>query len=124
MMESTDEKAWNDIKDNFPELSDEKRGIIEQIVAIQMKMMEEFSQNHPKVATNARTLHTSEDTLYDTSYETYLRGEISTYSDKMLQLYGKYVVDCFKEGENIALNTMTNTAKIYGFSSLEEFESR
>ena len=42
----------------------------------------------------------------------------------MLQLYGKYVVDCFKEGENIALNTMTNTAKIYGFSSLEEFESR
>ena len=124
MMESTDKKAWNDIKDNFPELSDEKRGIIEQIVAIQMKMMEEFSQNHPKVATNARTLHTSEDTLYDTSYETYLRGEISTYSDKMLQLYGKYVVDCFTEGENIALNTMTNTAKIYGFSSLEEFESR
>lgn len=124
MMESTDEKAWNDIKDNFPELSDEKRGIIEQIVAIQMKMMEEFSQNHPKVANNARTLHTSEDTLYDTSYETYLRGEISTYSDKMLQLYGKYVVDCFKEGGNIALNTMTNTAKIYGFSSLEEFEKR
>ena len=124
MMESTDEKAWNDIKDNFPELTDEKRGIIEQIVAIQMKMMEEFSQNHPKVATNARTLHTSEDTLYDTSYETYLRGEISTYSDKMLQLYGKYVVDIFKEGGNIALNTMTNTAKIYGFSSLEEFESR
>lgn len=122
MMESTDKEAWDKIKENFPEIDDEKKAVIEQIVSIQMQMMEEFAENHPSVADNARTLHTLDDRLYDTSYETYLRGEISTYSDKMLQLYGKYVVTALQNGENIALNTMTNTALLYGFKSLEDFE--
>lgn len=122
MMESTDEARWNEIKDNFPELSDEKKAIIEQIVGIQMIMMEEFSREHPKLAGNARNLHSYEDTTWNTSYETYLRGEISTYSDRMLQLYGQYVVEAYKNGVNIAYITMENTAKLYGFKSLEEFE--
>ena len=60
--------------------------------------------------------------MFDTSYETYLRGEISTYSDKMLQLYGAHVVRCVNEGINIARQTIENTAKLYGYASLEEFE--
>ncbi|MDO4189112.1 MAG: DUF4125 family protein [Lachnospiraceae bacterium] len=122
MMESTDKEAWEKIKDNFPEISEEKKAVIEQIVGIQMQMMEEFAEKHPSVADNARSLHTFDDNIYNTSYETYLRGEISTYSDKMLQLYGKYVVNTLKNGENIALKTMTNTALLYGFKSFEEFE--
>ena len=58
----------------------------------------------------------------NTSYETYLRGEISTYSDKMLQLYGKYVVECAKNDKNIAKMTIQNTAKLYGYEDLEAFE--
>ena len=122
MMESTSPERYQEIKDNFPELSEEKKSVIEKIVAIQMNMVEEFAKVHPLVAMNARHLHTYEDTIADTSYETYLRGEISTYSDKMLQLYGRFVVAAVQNGQNIALMTIENTAKLYGYSDIEAFE--
>ncbi len=122
MMESTASDRYEEIKAHFPYISPEKKALIEQIVALQMQMMETFAKEHPKTAGNARSLHTYEDNIVNTSYETYLRGEISTYSDKMLELYGRYVVTAFQNGENIAKNIMENTAKLYGFKSLEEFE--
>lgn len=122
MMESTAPERYEEFKEQFPELSEEKKAVIEQIVGIQMKMMEALAEVHPKVAMNARKLHTYEDSIVDTSYETYLRGEISTYSDKMLQLYGGYVVTAAREGRNIAYMTIENTAKLYGYESIEELE--
>ncbi len=122
MMESTAPERYEEIKAYFPVLSDEKKAVIEQIVKIQMQMVEDFATEHPKVAGNARDLHTSEDNMFNTSYETYLRGEISTYSDKMLQLYGQFVVTKAMNGENIAYLTIENTAKLYGYKDIEAFE--
>ncbi len=122
MMESTAPERYKELEGYFPEIPENKKMVIEQIVKIQMEMAEEFAAVHPKIAVNARSLHTYEDEMFDTSYETYLRGEISTYSDKMLQLYGAHVVRCVNEGINIARQTIENTAKLYGYASLEEFE--
>lgn len=122
MMESTAPEKYEAIKEHFPVLSDEKKAVIEQIVALQMNMLEEFGKDYPGLAGNARSFHTYEDNYTNTSYETYLRGEISTYSDKMLQLYGAYVVTMLQEGKNIARLTIENTARLYGYDSLEEFE--
>jgi hypothetical protein len=121
MMESTALEEYEAIKENFPPLSPEKKGVIEQIVSIQMTMMEEFAAQYPEVASNARRLHSYEDDLADTSYETYLRGEISTYSDNMLQLYGGFVVQCSRENVNIARKTIENTARLYGYEDIETF---
>ncbi|MDE5679016.1 MAG: DUF4125 family protein, partial [Lachnospiraceae bacterium] len=60
--------------------------------------------------------------LDDTSYETYLRGELGTYSDKMLELYGRFVVRMCQEGKNLAALTMENSAHLYGYQSLAEAE--
>lgn len=122
MMESTDKERYEEIKDHFPALSEEKKAVIEQIVKIQMQMVEAFAKEHPLVAGNARNLHSYEDDMFDTSYETYLRGEISTYSDKMLQLYGQFVVQTALAGGNIAYETIENTARLYGFRNMEDFE--
>ena len=84
--------------------------------------MEEFSRKYPHLAGNARSIHTYEDHLYNTSYETYLRGEISTYSDKMLELYGRYVVGYAKNDGNIARDIMEQSVMVYGYESLEEAE--
>ena len=84
--------------------------------------MEEFAEKNPKMAQNARTIHTAQDSEYDTSYETYLRGEISTYSDEMLLLYGRFIAKLAKDGENLAEMIMTNTALLYGYASLKEAE--
>lgn len=124
MMESTAPEEYEKIKDKFPVIGEAKKAIIEQIVALQMEMMEQFAVEHERVAKQARSLHTYEDNFMNTSYETYLRGEISTYSDKMLQLYGQYVVAKVSAGENIARLTIENTAKLYGYKDIEEFEAR
>lgn len=123
MMESTAPEKYEELKEHFPEIPEEKKAVIEQIVALQMGMVEELAKEYPRVVANARNLHTYEDNVIDTSYETYLRGEISTYSDKMLQLYAGYVIQCVREGINIARVTMENTAKLYGYEGLEAFQA-
>ena len=122
MMESTAPDRYEEIKSHFPELTLEKKNIIEQIVGLQVKWMEDFSVSYPALAGNARNIHTYEDTPEDTSYETYLRGELGTYSDKMLELYGRYVVEYARSGRNTAYEIMKNSVKMYGYQDVETAE--
>lgn len=122
MMESTAPEEYAEMKHHFPYISPEKQAIIEQIVGLQVGWMEEFAAEYPTLASNARSVHTAEDNLYNTSYETYLRGEISTYSDKMLELYGRYIVSYAREDRNAAYDIMTNSARMYGYESLDAAE--
>ncbi len=124
MMESTAPTQYEKIKDSLPPLSDVKKEIIEEIVKIQVDWMEEFAAKYKKAAGNARSIHTSEDNLFNTSYETYLRGELSTYSDETLDLYGRFIAQLCRENKNLAEMTMRNTALLYGYSSLEDLESK
>ena len=124
MEESTAPEEFEKIKDQLPPLPDDKKQIIEAIVAIQVKMMEEFAAQYPKASCEARSIHTSEDTAVNTSYETYLRGELSTYSDTTLMLYGRFVAEYAAKGKNIARETIANSAVLYGYASLEDMESK
>ncbi len=122
MMESTAPGEYEEIRDRFPELTDEKKAIIEQIVAVQVGWMEDFSARYPHMGQQARSVHTAQDNLYNTSYETYLRGEIGTYSDKMLELYARFIVGLAREGKNLAQLTMENSARLYGYRDLDHAE--
>lgn len=122
MMESTAPVQFEEIKEQFPILAEEKKAIIEEIVKIQVAWMEEFACEYPHMAGNSRVIHTSEDTLFSTSFETYLRGEMGTYSDKTLDLYGRFIVTYLQEGKNLTKEIMTNTALLYGYESLEKAE--
>ena len=124
MMESTAPEKYEELRknfrENFPELSEEKKRIIEQICGLQVQWMEEFAAEYPPLAENARSIHTAQDNEYNTSYETYLRGELGTYSDKMLELYGRYIVKYAGEGRNPVYDIMENSVKMYGYQSLQE----
>lgn len=122
MMESTAPARFNEIKDQFPALAEEKKAIIEEIVKIQVAWMEDFALEFPYMAGNSRVIHTSEDTLFSTSFETYLRGELGTYSDRTLDLYGRFIVSNLQAGKNLTKDIMTNTALLYGYESLEKAE--
>ena len=119
MMESTAPLEYARFANQLPAVSDAKRAIVEQIVALQVKWMEEFAVAYPNLAEEARTIHTAEDLPYDTSYETYLRGELCTYSDRMLEMYGRYIVAHAQEGRNVAREIMENTVQFYGYQDLE-----
>ena len=123
MMESTAPLQYQSLEQHFPALSEEKKAVIEGIVRLQVEWMESFAKEYPHLAGNARRIHTAEDMAYDTSYETYLRGEISTYSDKMLQLYGQYVISYAQRGENLTYAIMKNSVKMYGYESMERAEA-
>lgn len=124
MMESTAPLDYVRFAHKLPPVSDAKKAIIEQIVALQVKWMEEFAAQYPNLAGNARTIHTTEDLPYDTSYETYLRGELGTYSDRMIDLYGRYIVEHARTGKNVAREIMENTIHFYGYSDLESANAK
>ena len=124
MMESTAPEEYEQIKDSLPGIPADKKQIIEEIVKIQVGFMEEWAEKYPKAASNARSIHTSEDSLWNTSYETYLRGELSTYSDRTLELYGRFITELCRQGKNLAVMTLSNTAVLYGYESLEDLEDR
>ncbi|MCR5791029.1 MAG: DUF4125 family protein [Lachnospiraceae bacterium] len=122
MMESTAPEEYEDIKENFPALSKEKKEIIETVVSFQVEWMESFAEKYPRLAEQARSIRTSQDNIWNTSYETYLRGEISTYSDKMLELYARFIVDHAKQGKNLAFEIMENNVRLYGYKDLDTAE--
>ena len=124
MMESTSPRQYAKIKERLTERSQERITIQEEIIKIQVEWMEEFASQYPKMAENARHIHSDEDTEWDTSYETYLRGELGTYSEKTFLLYGRFIVSMKQKGENLAYRIMEQTAKLYGYQSVEEAERR
>lgn len=124
MMASTSPVEYGKIKDQMPLLSQQRINLQEQLIQIQVAWMEEFKEQYPNIATNARVIHTYEDQIDDTSYETYLRGEISTYSDQTIILYGRMIVDYVNKGRSYVKEIMTNTIHFYGYLSLEDAKEK
>ena len=122
MMESTSPEEYEKIAAQLPECSEQKRAIVEQIAEIQVEWMEEFAKEYPYMAGNARTIRKETDNPFNTSYETYLKGELMTYSDRTLSMYGRWIVELKKQDDNLAKRIMTNTALLYGYTSLEAAE--
>lgn len=123
MMESTAPKEYASLQKELPPVSEQKKALCEAIIAIQVSWMEDFAKQYPKLAGQARNIHTTEDTAWNTSYETYLRGELLTYSETLLQQYGAWIVQLHRNGKNLAEMTMANTATFYRYTSLEEAEA-
>ncbi len=124
MMKSTTPERYAEFEKDLPVLSEDRIVIQEEIIKIQVAWMEEFAAKYPKMAGNARSIRTSEDNAFNTSYETYLRGELGTYSENTFILYGRFIAELLSEHRNLAHEIMENTAKLYGYSSSESAEER
>ena len=94
----------------------------EAVIAIQIQWMEEFTAKYTHLGSRARAIHTAEDSTAQTSYETYLRGELSVYPFEVLYGYGRWVVSLYQAGKNLACMTMAETVRAYGYASLEAAE--
>ena len=83
MMESTAPQDFHDnIEPYIPRLSDERIATQEHVIATQVAWAEDFRARYPKLGRAMRVLRTAEDTAQSTSFETYLRGELGTYSER------------------------------------------
>lgn len=124
MMETTDPQYFHTIQDQLPPIDSQKKELIHSICEIEVQMREEFNQLYPHLSSQARYTHTEEDEIDDTSFETYLRGELSTYSDHTLWLYGKMIVHMLEKQENMIMLIMEKTVKAYGYASLNDAEQK
>lgn len=124
MMESTAPEEYKEIAEGLPQISEEKARLIEQLVEIQVGWREEFAEKYPHLSGQARIIHTSEDTLNDISFETYLRGELRTYSMETLVRYGRNVVAFVQKGQNMTEEIMRYTTAFYGYKTIEDAEKK
>ena len=124
MMAHTAPDAFARLRDQLPTLSDEARDDIRQIVAIHLQWMADYHKKYPHLAATNRAATSAEDTAVDTSFETYLEGELKTYSLRTLRLYLEFMHDLQRQGQNLALLTMETTVKGYGYASLDDAEQR
>lgn len=122
MMQSTYPEGFEAQKAFLPEKSYARERLEEQIVARQVRWMEEYAAKYPYLAGGGRAIHTSEDTPFDTSFETYLRGELSTYSAQTLDLYARWTEELEQEGVNMSVEVMKETVARYGYKDIQAAE--
>ena len=124
MMESTAPERYAELADILPKRSKERIQMQEEMIAQQIRWEEDFAAKFPGIASTGRVIHTSEDTPWDTSIETYARGEISTYSDRTVGLLKKLYDQMAADHENLTEKTLRNMTALYGYESLEEAEKQ
>jgi len=122
MMEDTVPDEYRKIKGMLRDVPEEKKLVVKRIVKLHVKWMEDVTKKYPHVAGRGRPVHSSEDSPYGVSFETYLKGELYTYSAKTLDKYYDYVAELDGEGKNIDEMILYNTAMHYGYPSLEVAE--
>ena len=124
MMASTAPDEYRErIEPFIPRLSDERIARQERVITVQVAWARDFRGHYPRLGAAMRVLTTAEDTPEDTSFETYLRGELGTYSDRTMALYEAMVEDLQAAGRNLTEQTVADTVRLGGFADLEEAES-
>ena len=122
MMKYNSPDEYEKIKDILEKASDEKTDLVNKIMFIYMEWEKEFFERYPIFSSMGRPLYSSEDDNIETSIETYLRGELLSYSEKTLKLYLNYVIDNKEKNINLAIKNMDNLARMQGFNDSDEVE--
>lgn len=123
MMARTAPAAFERLQHQLPPLAPEAVTLINEIIPYHLQWMAEYHQRYPHLAATNRAATSAEDTSTDTSFETYLEGELKTYSLNTLRLYLAFVRQLAANQQNLALLTMDATVKGYGYASLDAAES-
>lgn len=124
MMESSDNKEYLKIKNKLPPIDNLNQKVINAIVTISLSMKEEFNKSYPNLAKKSRLTYSIDDKTDDTSFETYLKAELSTYSMHTLYCYGNLIKEYALNNQNIIELTQINTVKLFGYNSLKDAEEK
>ena len=124
MMGSTDPVYYHQHLETFmPVLSRQRIAQQEHIIAQQLTWARDFKDRYPRLGQKMRTLTTDGDSPENTSFETYLRGELGTYSGRTLDLYGIFIESCIKKGINLTEQAIGWTVRIAGLPNLADAEN-
>lgn len=120
MMEFTAPGEYARIQHHLPQLEQQALLLIERIVEIHMAWNAEISDRFPDIRKRGRPASSTGDMLNITSVETYLRGELATYSPRTLELYYQNALEQKDQNINGAQIVLDAMVQQYGFLSLAE----
>jgi hypothetical protein len=120
MMSSTSPSEYAHIEHLLPPVDPKAIELIEQIVKVVLEWEQELLEKYPHIIKKGRPLFSTEDSAGVTSMETYLKGELATYSLRTLELYLDHIQKEQSENINGSAITLLCMMNQYGFASLEE----
>ncbi|MBQ7839987.1 MAG: DUF4125 family protein [Lachnospiraceae bacterium] len=124
MMETTFPEEFEQIKPFLPEISAHQCDRIKELAAIHVEWDRWMLKHYPNIRKNGRVMTTREDNFYDgSSSESYLRGEMMTYSEKTVELIFKETKEAYEKGVNLLKQIIENETAFYGYKSLEDAEA-
>jgi hypothetical protein len=122
MMENTWPEEFGALANELPAVDEETLVKIENIIAINVEWKKAACVKYPTLSGKGRPVTSNEDSRNDTSFETYLRGELKTYSPKTIRLLYDYTRAQQHDGQNGVEANLSMQARQYGYTSLEEAE--
>lgn len=124
MMETTYPAEYEQIKAHFPEVSEKKAAMVDRLAKIHVEWDKWMMKNYPNIRQNGRVFTTQDDSEADgSSSESYLRGEMLTYSEKTVELILKETEAAYEKGDNLLKQIIANETAFYGYASLEDAEA-
>jgi hypothetical protein len=122
MMKYTNPLEFEKIKNRLPPLPEENQILAKYITVKNLKYYDKLREAYPNVCRKGRPEYTIQEQDNYTSIETYMMGELLTYSLQTLKFYKEYMDILDISGDNIPKLILEKTAKMYGYNSLDHAE--
>jgi hypothetical protein len=122
MMQSTMPCDCRGIGSVLPELEEPVQRLVDGLTRTSVSWREQVEEAYPHLSGRGRPIRAWEDDRFTTSFETYLRAELGTYSARTLELLDKRYAELRAAGENAAEIILRDTVQRYGFASLQTAE--
>jgi len=119
MMAATAPQAYAELAYHLPRNPPYVAALIDEAVTMVLAWQEQLYAAYPNILKRGRPLHSSADGPGITSFETYLRSELATYSLRTLKLYISHIRQQKASNINGARITLTYMVSSYGYDSLE-----
>lgn len=108
---------------HLPVVSSQKEALIEDIMRIYMEWYRKARLRWPNFAKRGRPADEDE-SFGMTTVEIYMCGELMSYSEETLKSFLDMAERRRNEGKNMVAMIYDNTARLYGYASLDEAEKQ
>jgi hypothetical protein len=102
----------------------ESSPVLEEIVRLKMDWQRAMFRDYPAVMAGARPLTAESTRAQMTSFETYARGEIETYSKRTLGLLHRDLLEIQARGESLSEKVYDYLVRASGYASLKDTEMK